>query len=362
MVSSTQFVGTDTTGFVVVSLQKKWHYDFMARVTYRFENGPSGFSMKGLRRTLGMSQEQFAELLGRDSRTIQRYDKGTRGAFYQVLSSLSDVYKISIDIHVSGLWPKVIAVMNPSASTGSSTLCLSLAGYLAKRKHRVRLLTTESIVCSLLSGRASSLPRIDFSKVSDSGTLSDEINASSAYDVLLIDCPRICHGDVGWERSYRPFLRTVSSTADLIIVPLRYSYPYLECTPQPCFYRDMVEILSCRTQAKVLFVMNQVAVPDEGEMLPRKDCAEYNDGFEQDVRSFLVALDTRQTFLAKTRIGDRKAYQEIGGARFLPASFAIEYDGKLLHDMAPTLTCREAKAEIERIWDEVNVLISDRQE
>lgn len=325
----------------------------MARTTIRFEFASHGFPLKDLRRALGLTQEEFAQVLDCDLRTAQRHEKGARGGLYKALSKISDAYDVSIDLHVSSLRPITVAVMNPSASTGCSTICLSLAGYLAKRNYKVCVLTAQEDICTLIQGRASTLPRVDYADVEDAKEITDVFEGPLRYDVVLIDCPRIEHGRDTWDTSRRPLLYKASEVADLILIPVQFSYPNLKLTPHPCFYRDMVEILTWRSQPNALFVMNQVPVPDDGEGLSTEECDRYNDNFERSLRDFLTQLNISGTSLAKTKIGSRAAYVEIGGAHYRSSSRTFHYDGTLPHDMSSSASNRAAKREIEQVWHEV---------
>jgi hypothetical protein len=218
------------------------------------------------------------------------------------------------------------------------------------------LLTFESTVCELLSERTESLPHLDHTLVESFKALADEFAGSGEYDVLLIDCPRLIHRFDDWDKTRAPCLRFASEVADLILVPLKSSYPYLDLSPHPCFFKDMSQILSWRGQLNALFLMNEVVVSDEGEKLKDRECSQHCQDFERRIREFLRELNIPGTFLAKARIGNREAYRAIGCPTYENSKsevFEIRFDGRLRHDMEASATSTAAKWEIEQLWTEV---------
>ncbi len=215
-----------------------------------------------IRRTLGPSREQLAEILHYSVRTIERHERG-HGPILETLSSMAHKFNLNISLSIEGIQqrPFAVAVSNPNASTGCTTLCICLAGFLAKLGKRVRVLfgPGQTDFHEILKQRSDKFPTIDSTALSDFKELPVAMRVGGSYDVILVDCPRIDYGysEENWERSNIAFLETVRDSVDLVLVPLRYNYPILKHACHPCFYRDFTRLFLRDPGPRLLLIMNK---------------------------------------------------------------------------------------------------------
>jgi transcriptional regulator with XRE-family HTH domain len=132
------------------------------RITYGISH--LGNFLGAIRRKHRVSQREVAACIGVDLRTVQSLE----GQSTDRLSTIRDVGRaISVEFATVALErvnkPLVIMVTNPCASSGSSTLCVALAGCYAGLSKRVLLLYKEQTEdwASYLESRPADKPRID---------------------------------------------------------------------------------------------------------------------------------------------------------------------------------------------------------
>jgi transcriptional regulator with XRE-family HTH domain len=310
----------------------------------------SGRGLMDVRRTLGLSREELAEMLDTSSRTIERQESG-RGPILKTLSRIANMTRLNVSLSIDGCLqkPLTLAISNPSASSGCSTLCICLAGFLVSRRKRVKVVfggPDQAACCRILEERSDRFPMIDFTAVSDSRELSATLQNAERYDVLLVDCPRIRHGEGNWEESYIPFLETLRDSVDLVIVPLKYGYPRLERSLFPCFHRDLTELFLREPDPKVLLVMNEVGIRRH-----------FNSNFVTKVNDFLGTTRSSNVSLARTRIGSRSAYATVG---LDTNALGWKLNGSTPHDVSGSRSHADARKEIESLWVEISGALTDR--
>jgi transcriptional regulator with XRE-family HTH domain len=282
-----------------------------------------GNFVKALRRKHGLSQRELASSVGVNLRTIQRIEE--HGS--ERLSTIRSIgHRLSVEFETVALErinkPLVVMITNPCASTGSSTLCVCLAGYYAAQNKRVLLLHAKQNEdwASWLEARPADKPRIDACLLQDPTLLMEVSRDCAEYDVIIVDVVRLGY----YGEMTRKALKSICERSDVILVPFRYAYPSLVELPEELRGGDYVSLkeelrgyAQMQKEANLLLLMYQVGVPDEGYEEGENEEAhiEYAIKMNRDFRERLVdysaEIDLDGVRVCESMIGMRNAYEEI---------------------------------------------------
>jgi hypothetical protein len=312
----------------------------------------SGKGLMDVRKGLGLSREQAAAMLHHSVRTIERQERG-HGPIVETLDRMAHHSGLKVSLHVEDNRPRpfIVALSNPCASTGCSTLCICLAGFLARRGKRVRVLSGPDQIAThrTLGVRSEELPIIDSTAVTDSKELLVALQNAGSYDVLLVDCPRINYGSRIQEHSNIPFLQAVREWADLWVVPLKPYYPFLKNDHEhPCFYKEFANLFLPQPAPRVLLVMNGVSVAVE-KGYDRAGRRSLTRRIEADANEFLNDVNSSNVSLAHTKIGNREAYA-MAGCEINNRGWKIT--GSTPHDRGNSPSVVRAREEVESLITE----------
>lgn len=178
------------------------------------------------RRQRCLSCARLAELSGLSTKTIHRIEK-SGFCHAATLASVAEVVGIELsdfksDIRHEGsssASPFVIAVMNFKGGVAKTTLCLHLAGVLAKSGKSVLVLDFVGQLHELLAERPPELPAITSFRASDT-CFRKSWPVRTEFDCILIDC----------NTSDYAYCASVVHQADVLIVPTPQAYMELEAT------------------------------------------------------------------------------------------------------------------------------------
>lgn len=340
-----------------------------------------GHFVKAIRRKNRVSQREVAASVGVDLRTIQRMESQSTDrptTIHDIGCRLSVTFATIAFERVNK--PLVLMVTNPCASTGSSTLCVALAGCYAGMGKRVLLLYGEQNEDwgSFLESRPVDKPKIDCCLLEGTALLKEMSKDCTEYDVIIVDFVRLGYIDETEMKTARTCLRTICGLADVILVPFQYSYPSLRALPEErrtkgyiCLEEELQGYAQMQKEANVLLLMNHTQVPDEGyeededETTHIQDMIEMNSRFRANLVGFLADIDQDGIRVCESMIGDREAYQGICHER---AHHPYTYEesegnsrwgywitnGQTPADMPLTRSQQAAARELKQLTDEIS--------